>query len=147
MAPVQCISQADGCPGYLSRPAQPHVNREAKSKGYAVRRLIRTYPPLIGKSASRDPTPEDCSKRLQPGFERWTPRPQQVSLLHLAPMGSRVSAACTTAMLLIAQCRLADDSLCEGCRNLAGVRLSSAPRHRAAHVSVPCKDACCFGFS
>ena len=58
-----------------------------------VGRLSRTCPPLIlGKRASRDPVPEDCSKGpQQPDLERWTQGPQQGALPHLAPMGSRVS--------------------------------------------------------
>ena len=53
--------------------------------------LCLDWDPLIGgKRASRDPTLEDCSKRLeQPEVERWTQRPQQVTLPHLALICSR----------------------------------------------------------
>ena len=63
-----------------------------KSKVKYTRLGIFHALPLIGdKRTSLDPTQEDFSERLkQPGFERWTQRPQQITLPHLAPMGSRV---------------------------------------------------------
>ena len=46
-------------------------------------RLARPYPGGLFKKAARS--------QLAAGCKRWTQRPQQATLLHLAPMGSRVT--------------------------------------------------------
>ena len=71
---------AVAAPAPLIQSGLQYMAKVNYRKAYAVRRSSRTCHPLIwGKHAWRDPNPEDCSKGPQPGFERWTQRPQQVT--------------------------------------------------------------------